>query len=75
MEMEKETNKYLIQKKYTSISDKLKLEGKGIIMKNINRIWQQQWDQETRERLLYRLQNKGCSVRNRGGSRREEVIS
>lgn len=52
MEMEKETNKYLIKKKYTSISDKLKLEGKGIRMKNINRIWQQQWDQETRERLL-----------------------
>ncbi|XP_055499259.1 uncharacterized protein LOC129701820 isoform X1 [Leucoraja erinacea] len=51
-----------------------KSEGKHIVWKKINQEWQQYWEQETKGRRLYSLQNRVGITARRGGNRREQVV-
>lgn len=67
--------KQAVKKGNIDITIKLsKAEGKGIVWKEINKEWQQSWDQEIRGRHLYSIQRRVGSEMSRGGSRREEVV-
>lgn len=51
-----------------------KSEGRHIVWKKINQEWQQYWEQETKGRHLYSLQNRVGITARRGGNRREQVV-
>ncbi len=51
-----------------------KSEGKNIVWKEAVREWQRKWDREAKGRHLYAIQNKVDTLRNWGGTRREEIV-
>lgn len=68
--------KQAVKKESIDTSIKLsKSEGKSIVWKEINKEWQQLWDQEVKSRHLHSIQSRVGQVGNREGNRKEEVAT
>lgn len=65
--------KQAVKKENSDIGIKLlKPEGKGIVWKQINKDWQQHWDQQIRGKHLHSIQNRVVIVKNMGGNKKGE---
>jgi len=63
------------KKEHIDIEIKLsKSEGKNLVWKKVMEIWQYQWDQESKGRCLYRIQNKVGIVREMSNRRKEQIM-